>query len=232
MKGRKIFSHDEAETIRQLLRRKVQAERNEQKKIRSKLRNDLRFNITDFDEIYSGFGSDDFDRLIELGTIQINSSSSIASERAQRSPARDRMVRRDEDYVINLCDEILGCSARRWHRFNFLRGDAGTTLPVDAYYPDLKLVVEYRERQHTQSVPHFDKPHRMTVSGVHRGEQRRLYDQRRREVLPKWGIHLVEIEYSELKHRSNGRLVRDRIADRTVIGGRLRAYQRDDGPLA
>ena len=224
MKGRKIFTHDEAETIRQLLRRKIQSERNEQKKIRSKLRNDLRFHITDFDGTYSGFGSDDFDRLIELGTIQINSSSSIASERDQRSPARDRMVRRDEDYVINLCDEILGRSARRWHRFNFLRGDAGTTLPVDAYYPDLKLVVEYRERQHTQSVPHFDKPHRLTVSGVPRREQRRLYDQRRRDVLPQWGIGLVEIDFSDLVHRRNGRLVRDRTADRAVIEGRLQPY--------
>lgn len=224
MKGRTVFTREEAAAIRQLLQRKVQVDRDEQKKIRRKLRNGFRFRISDFDKTYSGFGSDDFDRLIELGTIQINPTSSTSTKAGRKTWMRGRGGRSDEGYVIDLCDEILGRPSRRHHRFAFLHGDAGTPLPVDAYYPDLMLVVEYRERQHTQSVPHFDKPHRMTVSGVHRGEQRRLYDQRRRDVLPQWGIQLVEIDYSELNHRSNGRLTTDRPADLTAIERRLRPY--------
>lgn len=104
----------------------------------------------------------------------------------------------DENYVIDLCDEVLQLNASRQHKFDFLNGDLGKNgksrkLPVDSYYDELNLVVEYRERQHTDSVTHFDKPHKMTISGVHRGEQRKIYDQRRREVLPKHGIQLIEI---------------------------------------
>lgn len=73
---------------------------------------------------------------------------------------------RDEDYVIDLCDEALGLTASRQHRFDFLRGDGnpGVKLPVDAYYEKKKLVVEYYEKQHTEAVPFFDK--KKTVSGV------------------------------------------------------------------
>jgi hypothetical protein len=97
----------------------------------------------------------------------------------------------DEPYVIDLCDEVPGTPALRRHSFDFLRGDAapgkqGVRLPVDAYYPDHHLVVEYRERQHTEPIPFMDR--RMTVSGVHRGAQRVLYDQRRRDLLPRYGI--------------------------------------------
>lgn len=124
----------------------------------------------------------------------------------------------DEYYVIDLCDEILGMKAvRQYNKFDFLRGDGtqGRRLPVDAYYPELNLVVEYHERQHTESVAFFNK--KTTVSGVNRDEQRRIYDQRRRDVLPKHGIRLVEIPYSALKHNSSKRLMRDWQADMKVI---------------
>lgn len=32
-----------------------------------------------------------------------------------------------------------------------------TMLPVDAYYKELNIVVEYREKQHTEEVEFFDK---------------------------------------------------------------------------
>jgi hypothetical protein len=56
---------------------------------------------------------------------------------------------------------------------------------MDAWYPELRLVVEVMEVQHFESVPLFDR--RQTVSGVSRGEQRRIYDARRAEVLPQHG---------------------------------------------
>ena len=126
---------------------------------------------------------------------------------------------RDEDYVINLCDEILGMKAERQYRFDFLLGDTGVRLPVDAYYPSLNLVVEYRERQHTESVKFWNKP---TASGIPRDEQRARYDERRKIVLPENGIKLVEISYSDLKYGSNKRLLRDETSDKQVIQNLLR----------
>lgn len=123
----------------------------------------------------------------------------------------------DEAYVLDLCDEILGQASRRQHRFDFLRGDGdpGRKLPVDAYYPELQLVIEYREIQHTRPIGFWDnKP---TVSGMPRGQQRARYDQRRRDILPQNGIMVVEIEYSELDHDRRGRLKRTRQSDLRVL---------------
>lgn len=123
----------------------------------------------------------------------------------------------DEYYVINLCDEVLGKKALRQHRFDFLVGDAGTKLPVDAYYEDLKLVVEYCESQHTEKTPFFDK--RQTVSGVNRGVQRKLYDLRRKEELPKHGIRVIEIHYSDFGESK--RLKRNAVEDIIVVKKKL-----------
>ena len=92
---------------------------------------------------------------------------------------------KDEAYVLALCDQVLGAVGLRQHRFDFLRGDPGeqgrcAMLPCDAYYPDHRLVIEYRERQHSEPVAIMDR--RMTVSGCTRGEQRMRYDERRRTV--------------------------------------------------
>jgi hypothetical protein len=108
--------------------------------------------------------------------------------------AKPRVSVRDEQYVLDLCDEFLGMKAVRQHCFPFLTGDPDLRgnrrpLPVDGFYPELRLVVEYHERQHKERVGFFDdKP---TVSGVPRGEQRRRYDARRRELLPLNGITLI-----------------------------------------
>ncbi len=132
----------------------------------------------------------------------------------------------DEYYIIDLCDQVLSSSAKRGHRFDFLRGDRGkrkigAKLPVDAYYEVLNLVIEYHERQHSEPVAHFDKPHRNTVSNMHRGEQRKRYDARRRKVLPARGLILVVFSYVQLAHRTNGRLMRDHQYDLGVIKERL-----------
>ncbi len=125
----------------------------------------------------------------------------------------------DESYVIDLCDKILGKKASRQHKFDFLKGDSGRRLPVDAYYVELKLAIEYQECQHSEPVSHFDKPHKMTISGVHRGEQRKIYDQRRRELLPQNGIKLIEIDYTQFEYDGRKRIVRDRERDLEVVKG-------------
>lgn len=132
----------------------------------------------------------------------------------------------DEAYVIDLCDHLLGMKALRQWRFPFLLGDPGRNgrcirLPVDAFYPEISLVVEYHERQHGESVPFFDR--RITAAGISRGEQRRLYDERRRAVLPEHGMRLAVICYSELAHTGARRLLREREYDGLAIVAALEA---------
>lgn len=137
----------------------------------------------------------------------------------------------DEAWIIDICDEVLGKTASRQHRFPFLLGDSGSTgrrasLPVDAYYPDLRLVIEYHERQHTQRVALFDD--RSTVSGVPRGEQRRRYDDYRRTLLPKHGYQLLIFDYAEFDHTRAGRLARNG-RDREIVTTRLQKFLDDAG---
>jgi len=134
---------------------------------------------------------------------------------------------KDEAYVLELCDIVLGVTGIRQHRFDFLRGDPGKRgicrrLPVDAYYPDHGLVVEYRERQHTEPVAIMDR--RQTISGCSRGEQRRRYDERRRVVLREHGIGLVELNYSLFSHNSAKRLSRVE-SDAQVVAAALVRYR-------
>lgn len=133
---------------------------------------------------------------------------------------------RDEVYVLNLCDAVLHSPSERQHRFAFLVGDTGRKLPVDAYYPRLGLVIEYHERQHSEAVPFFNR--RLTVSGVPRGLQRAIYDQRRRDVLPQHGIQLVELSFEEFA-RKGRRLKRCEVEDIEVIRLKLEHYIRQAG---
>lgn len=124
----------------------------------------------------------------------------------------------DESYVLDLCDELLGETGSRQHRFDWLVGDPGRSggavkLPVDAYYPVAGIVIEYRERQHDEPVGHFDKPEKLTVSGVHRGEQRRRYDRRREELIPQHGLQLVIVRPTDLDANRAGRLRKSRQDD-------------------
>lgn len=135
---------------------------------------------------------------------------------------------KDEDYVIDLCDEALELTASRQHRFDFLRGDGnpGVKLPVDAYYEEKKLVVEYYEKQHTEAVPFFDKKN--TVSGVSRDEQRRIYDERRKEVLPQHGIEVVIISYNDFKYDGQKRIIRNKERDLEIVKRKLNAVLAKD----
>lgn len=134
----------------------------------------------------------------------------------------------DEAYVVDLCDQILGLKSKRQHRFDFLLGDpngAGrrVKLPVDAYYEELGLVIEYWERQHLYPTPVMDR--RVTCSGCKRGEQRRIYDRRKREILRERGIGLMILTFEQLAHKGSGKLRRLKTEDerdiRAVISGIL-----------
>jgi hypothetical protein len=139
------------------------------------------------------------------------------------------MALENETYVLDLCDEALGTKGKRQHTFDWLTGDASPktgrrkALPVDAYWPNLSLVVEFHEKQHSEAVKHFDKPNVLTVSGVHRGLQRRLYDDRRRELIPARGLSLIIIPMSDFTVRGRF-IVKDHSADLEVVRKTLGAF--------
>ena len=213
-----IFTKEEFLQIRELVKQLENADATRQKSIRNKIRkiglhwskvgNRMTYNEENLMKLYNS-------GIIGIaGDIpHINDKPSVNSNEYPINHMPATRKNSDESYVIDLCDESLGITAKRQHRFDFLRGDSGTCLPVDAYYPSLNLVVEYHERQHSESVPLFDK--RMTVSGVTRGEQRRLYDLRREQVLPEHGIKLVVISYKDFG--SSKTLKRDKANDIRIV---------------
>lgn len=224
MKSKPSFNKAEAEEIVRLIREKLKAEPTNQKGIRDKIRK-IGFYASDYD-FRDGYTVEQFLSVAKIvGGVIPNSTAkekptSVLKITAQNIKPTLARSKSDESYVIDLCDEVLKQKGLRQHRFDFLRGDSGTQLPVDAYYPSLNLVIEFKERQHTEEVKFFDK--RLTVSGIGRGEQRKLYDQRRRDELPKQGIKLIELDYSDFAHTRGKKLMRNREDDLKVVIKKLK----------
>ena len=153
------------------------------------------------------------------GSVRLRSTSKAVQGAAEAGI-------RDEHYVLDLCDAVLGLKAVRQHCFPFLTGDPDRRgyrkpLPVDGFYPALGLVVEYHERQHRERVGFFDdKP---TVSGIPRGEQRRRYDERRADLLPRHGYSLVVLNVDEFAHDRAKRLLRIP-QDQAIVSRRLASF--------
>lgn len=197
------FSASELDEIRDLIQELMSENSDRQKSIRATLRKRGLYWSEVGDKM--PYTLDSLDILISNGIIKItdNTDDLNNEKNIQRSPQTSNnktntgRENSDEYYVINLCDEVLEQRASRQHRFDFLKGDGKNprALPVDAYYEKLNLVVEYHERQHSEEVKLFDN--RDTVSGVSRGEQRQIYDNRRKEKLPENGIKLVIIDYRD-----------------------------------
>lgn len=229
MKSKITFTQTEADEIILLINEKLNADSAKQKGIRAKIRN-RGFYASEFG-FKEAYTVSDFLRVIKIvGSKTITPNKSMPEN--NRLPKHNRQFdkepntqrRSDESYIVDLCDEVLQLKALRQYRFDFLRGDAGTKLPVDAYYPSLNLVVEFRERQHTEEVKFFDR--RQTVSGVGRGEQRKLYDQLRRDILPKNGITLVELDYELFEHTRNKKLIRNKESDLKVVVNALKMHMK------
>jgi hypothetical protein len=218
MKSKAVFTKAEAEEKVRLITEKLKAEPSKQKSIRDKIRK-MGFYASEYG-FRDGYTVKQFLSVAKITddhrTLVIKPSSIdiIAPIKKPIQSAKSRS-QSDESYIIDLCDEVLNQKAQRQHRFDFLKGDSGIKLPVDAYYPSLKLVVEFKEKQHSEEVKFFDK--KQTVSGVGRGEQRKLYDERRRDILPQYDIKLIEFDYSEFEHTRNKKLLCNKVADLKVV---------------
>jgi len=141
-----------------------------------------------------------------------------------------KRVNNDTHYILNLCDELLNDSASRQHKFPFLLGDfhkdkkSRTKLPVAGYYENLNLVIEYRVKQITEEVTDSDKPVVKTVSGVSRDEQRKIYDQRKRDVLERKNINLIIINYYAFEYDNEMNIVRNKEKDIEIVKDLLKDY--------
>lgn len=135
----------------------------------------------------------------------------------------------DEFYIINLCDELLKEKASRKHTFSFLLGDmhkrgkTRTKLPLAAFYEDANLVIEFLEKQNTTEA-YLDKLQVITSSGITRGEQIIRYNKRRRDVLEKKKINLIEIDYSLFECDTKNNLIRIKDKDVSLIKNILKQH--------
>jgi len=136
-------------------------------------------------------------------------------------------IESDEKYILDLVAEILSEPDYRWqHRFPTLLGDPGKDgkrrpLPVDGFFPRHRLIVEYWETQHSAPIPIMDEG--ITVSGVSRGHQRRLYDQRRQTWADANGLQLIILDHRGFETDKQGRLQRAPAYDRRIVADALRA---------
>ncbi len=136
----------------------------------------------------------------------------------------------DEFYVLELCDTILKQISKRQHRFSFLVGDLHkekhirTMLPLDAFYEKSSLVVEYDP----QFIPKEgdEDAERKTNSGVSRSEQRKIYDERKTEVLNKREIDVLRISYSAFDTDDDGKIIRNEEEDTQIIYAMLKELQK------
>ncbi len=218
--SRTTFSDSEYQNILELVGQLQRADTSKQKGIRAKIRNIGLY----WSEVAPGmsYTVDNLKALVASGVLHIvgNSTRSLTPSNTAIHAIKSGRKDSDESYVIDLCDEVLNMVSSRQHRFDFLKGDTGTRLPVDAYYKDLNLVIEFYERQHTESVPLFDR--KMTVSGVTRDEQRRIYDERRKHILPQHSIDVVVISYSDFGQSK--KLQRNRFQDLETVRRILKDY--------
>ena len=135
----------------------------------------------------------------------------------------------DEYYLINLCDELLKQRASRQHKFGFILGDTHkdektrTALPVDAYYKQANLVLEFLDNGDEVDME-FGKPGRKTVSGVDRAEQRKIYALRKRKALLTKDIPLIEIDYAAFECDAHNKLVRNQENDVKILKELLRDF--------
>jgi hypothetical protein len=139
----------------------------------------------------------------------------------------------DEYYILDLCDELLDEKAARHHTFDFLVGDVHqdgrtrTELPLDGYYYELNLAIEYLEKQDSEDSK-VDNPDKMTISGVKRTEQRKIYNRRKREVLRKKEINFIEIKYSDFDYDDQFKLIRNKERDSKILKKILKKYLKED----
>lgn len=145
------------------------------------------------------------------------------------------MLEKDVNYVIDLCDEIIGENANRHKRFWFLLGElhkdekTRTRLPISAFYESLNLVVDFREvyvPNKDAEVKHVEKDEdsKYVAGGLSRSELRKIYEQRKADLIPKHKINYVVISNTDFTCDKQNKIIRNKESDIKVISEILKEY--------
>jgi hypothetical protein len=65
------------------------------------------------------------------------------------------------------------------------------------------------------------RPNKITISGVPRGEQRKIYDERRRIALAEHKILLIEFSFLDFNYDKQKRIIRDCYFDKNIVVKKL-----------
>ncbi len=128
----------------------------------------------------------------------------------------------DEYYLVNLCDELLKQKASRKHTFDTLvgnlhkRGKGRTKLPLDAYYEDLKLVLEFFKKN--------EPTDKLDEKEQERKAQIKYYDQLKKKAILNKKLRLIEINYALFECNEANKLVRNTENDTLVLRGVLKDF--------
>ncbi len=131
----------------------------------------------------------------------------------------------DENYLINLCDELLGKEAARKHTFDTLvgnlhkRGKGRTKLPLDAYYKDLKLVIEFF--QTNKPVEELDEKEQARIAQI------KYYDELKKEAVLAKSMRYMKINFAQFECNETNKLIRNTENDTLVLKGILKDFLED-----
>ena len=122
----------------------------------------------------------------------------------------------DENYLLNLCDELLGKEASRKHTFDTLvgnlhkRGKGRTKLPLDAYYKDLKLVIEFFQTSN-KPVSDLDEKEQARIAQI------KYYDELKKEAVLNKSFRYMKINFAQFECDEANKLVRNTENDIRVL---------------
>ena len=121
----------------------------------------------------------------------------------------------DENYLLDLCDEIIGQKALRQHLFH-LR-DKERSFPVHGYYSELNLALYYQKPPQSEVVTRLKNISWVSGRSLHREKEEEEFLQKCRELLAERGIQLLEIHHSNFSHYKLKRLQKTEKADVEVL---------------
>ncbi|MBL4746438.1 MAG: hypothetical protein JKY08_08720 [Flavobacteriaceae bacterium] len=141
-----------------------------------------------------------------------------------RQKALNAIENSDETFVLNLCDEILNQTAVRKFTFDFLLGDmhknskSRTKLPIDAYYKELKLAIEFEGyfKEEVAKEGFLDSTRASKID---------IYKQRKKDYLEKKEIKLITINYKSFDCDENGAIDREATNIPLILNGKLRDFK-------
>ena len=140
----------------------------------------------------------------------------------------DEPAELDVEYVLDLCEEVIGASAVRNATFPWLRSGPslshprGTRLPVHGFWPEHSLIAEFCEERDSALPLSSDRS--STKSGVDRDPQWRASAEHKADLLTARGIRLARIEEGSFAPTPRG-MARDRARDLTVVERNLGEVQ-------